>query len=44
MEPSADAIYLIDPLGNIMMRFPSDLEPGKVLKDLKHLLKVSRIG
>jgi len=44
MEPLDDAIYLIDPFGNIMLRFPPDLEPKSMLKDVKHLLKVSRIG
>lgn len=44
MEPMPDAIYVIDPFGNVMMRFAPDLDPGKMLKDLKHLLKVSRIG
>ncbi|MFK7993052.1 MAG: SCO family protein [Granulosicoccus sp.] len=44
MDPLEDAIYLIDPFGNIMLRFPSDLEPKSMLKDIKHLLKVSRIG
>jgi len=44
MEPSPDAIYMVDPYGNVMMRFAPDLEPGKMLKDIKHLLKVSRIG
>lgn len=44
MEPLADAIYLIDPLGNVMLRFAPDLPPKSMLKDLKHLLKVSRIG
>jgi len=44
MNPLPDAIYIVDPLGNVMMRFPPDLDPGKMLKDLKHLLKVSRIG
>jgi len=43
--PAIDnAIYLIDPFGNVMLRFPSDLEPKSMLKDIKHLLKVSRIG
>lgn len=37
-------IYLIDPLGNLMMRFPSDADPKKIIKDLQRLLKVSRIG
>jgi len=44
MQPLQNAIYLVDPLGNLMMRFPPDLEPKSLLKDLKHLLKVSRIG
>ncbi len=38
-----DAI-LIDPLGNAMMAIPADLDPRLFLKDLKKLLKVSRIG
>ena len=37
-------VYLVDPYGNLMMRFPPDLPPAKALKDLKHLLKISRIG
>lgn len=37
-------IYLIDPLGNLMMRFPKDADPARMVKDLKRLLKVSRIG
>jgi hypothetical protein len=34
----------IDPLGNLMMRFPADPEPKRMLKDLERLLKASRIG
>jgi len=37
-------MYLVDPNGNLMMRFAADLPPAKILKDLKHLLKTSRIG
>lgn len=44
MDSIDNAIYLIDPFGNIMLRFPPDLEPKSMLKDIKHLLKVSRIG
>lgn len=40
----ADHLYLIDPLGNLMMRFPKDADPGKVKKDLAKLLKASAIG
>ncbi|MGH8738445.1 MAG: SCO family protein [Burkholderiales bacterium] len=39
-----DHIYLVDPLGNLMMRFPRDPDPSKMLKDLQRLLKISQIG
>lgn len=39
-----DHLFLIDPLGNLMMRFPKDPDMTKVRKDLGHLLQVSRIG
>lgn len=37
-------VYLVDPNGNLMMRFPPDPDPSKVIKDLQRLLKYSRIG
>ena len=37
-------IYMIDPLGNLMMRFPKDADPNKMKKDISKLLKASRIG
>ena len=40
----ADHIYLIDPLGNLRMRFPKNADPAKVKKDLGKLLKASAIG
>ena len=39
-----DHIYLIDPLGNLMLRFPEDADPHKMHKDLMRLLRASRIG
>jgi cytochrome oxidase Cu insertion factor (SCO1/SenC/PrrC family) len=39
-----DHIYLIDPLGNLMMRFPADPDPRKMYKDVNKLLKASSIG
>jgi hypothetical protein len=39
-----DHIYLVDPLGNLMMRFPRDPDPSKMLKDLQRLLKYSQVG
>lgn len=40
----ANEIYILDPLGNIMMRFRNDQGPKEILHDLKRLLKASRIG
>ncbi len=37
-------IYLVDPLGNLMLRFPAQPEPKRIMKDLKLLLKASQIG
>lgn len=39
-----DHIYLIDPLGNLMMRYPKDADANKIKKDLSKLLKASAIG
>lgn len=50
-EYGAKAIYIADPLGNVLMAYPlaseknAILAQGKdVLRDLKRLLKVSKIG
>jgi len=39
-----DRLYLIDPLGNLMMRYPVDADPNKIKKDIAKLLKASSIG
>jgi hypothetical protein len=39
-----DHIYLVDPLGNLMMRFPRDPDASRMIKDLQRLLKVSGFG
>jgi hypothetical protein len=41
---AADHIFMIDPLGNLMMRFPKDADPNKIKKDINKLLKASSIG
>jgi hypothetical protein len=45
-RPEADAsIYVIDPLGNLMMRHVPEPPPAKgLLEDLRQLLKLSHIG
>lgn len=40
----SDHIYMIDPLGNLMMRFPKDADPNKIKQDLGKLLRASSIG
>ncbi len=40
----ADHIYLIDPLGNLVLRYPRDADPSGIIRDLVRLLKTSRIG
>ena len=39
-----DRLYLVDPLGNLMMAYPAAEPPGGIIKDLTRLLKYSRIG
>ena len=39
-----DHLYMIDPRGNLMMRFPKDADPNKVKKDISKLLRASSIG
>ncbi len=40
-EPS---IWVIDPLGNVVLRFEPSVNPTLILKDLKKLLKLSKVG
>jgi SCO1/SenC len=46
--PAADDrarhIYMVDPLGNLMLRFPAQPDARRLMKDLKLLLKASQIG
>jgi hypothetical protein len=43
-ELQAGGLYLVDPLGNLVMYFPPDLAPRDMVDDVEHLLDVSRIG
>jgi hypothetical protein len=36
-----DHIYVIDPFGNLMMRFPRNVDPQRMKKDVNKLMKVS---
>jgi len=37
-------LYLVDPHGNVMMRWPAVADRKRMLKDLERLLKASQIG
>lgn len=34
-------VYIVDPMGNWMMRTPADAEPGKLKRDMERLLRAS---
>ncbi len=38
------SLYLIDPLGNLVLRYPDDPDIKGIARDLSRLLKASRIG
>ncbi|MFV0283491.1 MAG: SCO family protein [Castellaniella sp.] len=40
----AQGLWIVDPLGNLMMRFPDTRQPEGVRDDIRTLLKNSRIG
>lgn len=36
--------FLVDPIGNLVMYFRPDIDPSDMVDDIKHLLRLSRIG
>jgi hypothetical protein len=43
-EMSPGGFFLVDPLGNLVMYFPPEIDPGDMVEDIQHLLDLSRIG
>jgi hypothetical protein len=43
-DGAAPRVYLIDPLGNLMMFYGADVAPKGMLEDMKRLLRLSSIG
>jgi cytochrome oxidase Cu insertion factor (SCO1/SenC/PrrC family) len=41
---TAARLYIVDPLGNLMMSYPPDAGPRAILTDLERLLRLSHIG
>ena len=44
LPAGAERIYVIDPLGNLVLAFPSDPDIKRAAKDIERLLRASRIG
>lgn len=43
-EPAVGTIFIVDPLGNLMMRYDVRQDPKGLREDLKKLLELSHIG
>lgn len=39
-----DSVFLVDPLGNVILRYEDNFDGKKLLKDIKKLFKLSRVG
>lgn len=39
-----ESIYIVDPLGNLVLRYRADTDPSDIRKDLTRLLRLSQIG
>ena len=44
LRPLTEGIYIVDPIGNLVLHYPYSDAGSPVLEDLKRLLKLSRIG
>jgi cytochrome oxidase Cu insertion factor (SCO1/SenC/PrrC family) len=38
-----DHTYVVDPLGNLVLRYARDADPARIIKDISRLLKTSRV-
>jgi cytochrome oxidase Cu insertion factor (SCO1/SenC/PrrC family) len=43
-ENALGKVFLVDPLGNVMMRYDNEATAHGMIKDLQHLIRASRIG
>ena len=43
-EPAGYHVFLIDPMGQLILAYPAAKVDKPLLLDLKHLMKVSNIG
>lgn len=43
-ESATEHVWLVDPLGNLMLRWPQEVNPSRMKKDLERVLRASRVG
>ena len=43
-EGAAGSVYVVDPLGNLVLRYPAEPDIRRLARDLERLLRASRIG
>ncbi len=43
-DAGTGGLFLVDPLGNLVMHFAAGLDPQDMVSDIEHLLELSRIG
>ena len=43
-ENGSGGLFLVDPLGNLVMHFANELDARRMVDDIEHLLELSRIG
>lgn len=43
-EAAREHIWLVDPVGHLMMRWPREVDPSRMKKDLLRVLGASRVG
>lgn len=41
---ASGGVFLVDPLSNLVLYFSPDIDPADMVDDIKHLLRLSRIG
>ena len=44
ISDNKNSLLLVDPLGNVILRYNSNFDGKKLLKDIKKLFKLSRVG
>jgi cytochrome oxidase Cu insertion factor (SCO1/SenC/PrrC family) len=44
LDTAGHRVYVVDPTGRIILRYPADAEPRDILKDMERLLRYAWAG